>query len=338
MVLKKAILCMSPTGAKMISDANLGQYVPKIFSDFIFTPMPVEGAGFEFYDAQLSVFRADRFTGYGYYGSQIYLDNFRSIFERLERFDAIELWLEPSLNSHIHVFQILTILEKMPNLARKLYINHTAEVVAGMNERLLMAAKDNQVQTTRQTFDEASIYWTAYRSGTPEKLVGLINKKSGTFPFFQKILKRFVLQLPLEPTGLRLVDRQILKYVNQGMDKAVLVLGNLLADQFGDVQVLTETAFWDAIFALAVANDPAIEGLPLEPFKYSSGAKNDLAKRKACFASEPKLTRFGAALLAGNGRWADDNKVDYWWGGTRITNDNHWSFDPATETIIAPNQ
>lgn len=321
-------------GAQSIRDAKLADYVPKIFSDFVFTPMPSDIEGFDFYDAQITQFKTSKNTGYGYYGSQQYLDNFRKIFRRLENSEMIELWVEPSLNSHIHSFHLLTLLAKISNIEEKLFILHTTELVGLMNaDTIKQSEEQSRVSTASEVFKEAHLYWNAFRSPNPKEWIGLLNESSMCFPLFNKINKRFALQLPLEPSGLRLVDRQVLKYVSQGIEKTSYVLGNLLADQMDDFQILTESAIWDAIFALALATNPAIAGLPLEPFDYYSSSSSNIGLRKKFFDSKPHLTTYGEALLNETENWVDDNEIDYWWGGTHITNQNYWSFDPHTEKL-----
>lgn len=335
--MKKTILCPSPIGAQLIRGAKLAEYVPKIFSDFVFTPMPSDVEGFEFYDAQIAQFKASKNTGYGYYGSQQYIDNFRNVFRRLENSEIIELWVEPSLNSHIYSFHLLTLLARISNIEQKLFIHHTTELVGLMNAEMIKQSEEQpRVSVTREVFKEANFNWDAFRSPNPKKWIGLLNEPSMCFPLFNQIKKQFALQLPLDPSGLRLVDRQVLKYVSQGVAKAVYVLGNILADQMDDFQILTENAIWDAIFALAVAPNPAIAGLPLEPFDYYSSSSSNIVLRKRCFDSEPRLTTYGEALLNGTENWVDSNEIDYWWGGTHITNRNYWSFDQNTEKLKHP--
>jgi hypothetical protein len=328
---KKTILCPSQIGAQLIRRAKLGEYVPKIFSDFVFTPMPSDVEGIDFYDAQIAQFRASKNTGYGYYGSQQYIDNFRNVFGRLENSEMIEIWVEPSLNSYIHSFHLLTLLAGISNIEEKLVINHTKELVGLMNDEMIKQSDEqSRVSATSEIFKEANLNWNAFRSPNPKEWIGLLNEHSMCFPLFNQIKKRFALQLPLGSSGLRLVDRQVLKYVSQGVAKTVYVLGNILADQMDDFQILTENAIWDAILALAVAPNPAIEGLPLEPFDYYSSSSSNIVLRKKCFDSEPHLTTYGEALLNGTENWVDNNELDYWWGGTHITNRNYWSFDPST--------
>lgn len=318
----------------MIRDAKLAEHVPKIFSDFVFTPIPSDVEGLDFYDAHIAQFKTSKNTSYGYYSSQQYIDNLRKTFRRLESSEIIELWIEPSLNSHIHSFQLLTLLAEISNIEEKLLIHHTAELVALMNHEMFNQIKQQpRVSATSEVFQEAHLYWNAFRSPNPKKFIELLNKPSIYFPLFNHIKKRFALQLPLEPNGLRLVDRQALKYVNQGVLKTVYILGNILGDEMDDFHILTEKAIWEAISALANAPNPAIMGLPLEPFDYYSSSKSNVLLRKKCFDSEPHLTTYGEALLDGTENWVNHNEVDYWWGGTHITNNNYWSFDPNTEIL-----
>jgi len=84
-------------------------------------------------------------------------------------------------------------------------------MVGLMNSEMLVKSNEqHRVAVTNEFFKEANLYWNAFCSSTPEKWVKLLNEPSKCFPLFNQIKKRFTLQLPLEPNGLRLVDRQIL--------------------------------------------------------------------------------------------------------------------------------
>ena len=162
--MKTSILCTSPFGAKIIRREKFADFVPTIFSDLVFTPIPSEGEGFDFYDNQIALFKTHNLKGYGYYGSKPYLNFFRSIFKRLEACDRIELWIEPGLNSHIYSFHLLTLLSQIPDIEKKLFINQTSEFVASMNCKMLMEARPKLEAVTLDYFSEAALYWKAYRS------------------------------------------------------------------------------------------------------------------------------------------------------------------------------
>ena len=48
------------------------------------------------------------------------------------------------------------------------------------------------------------------------------------------------------------------------------------------------------------------------------------------------LTPLGANVLAGRDDFARPNRIDRWWGGTHLTNDALWRYDPMHEALIAP--
>ena len=52
--------------------------------------------------------------------------------------------------------------------------------------------------------------------------------------------------------------------------------------------------------------------------------------------SKLKLTKFGEAVLAGTDDFSRHNPIDRWWGGTELTNDRLWRWDPANRALTAP--
>jgi hypothetical protein len=40
-------------------------------------------------------------------------------------------------------------------------------------------------------------------------------------------------------------------------------------------------------------------------------------------------TDFGRAVLAHEEDFSRHNRIDRWWGGTHLTNDNLWRYDPV---------
>ena len=48
------------------------------------------------------------------------------------------------------------------------------------------------------------------------------------------------------------------------------------------------------------------------------------------------LTALGSAVLAGSGDFSRHNPIHRWWGGTELTNDRLWRWDPANHVLIAP--
>jgi hypothetical protein len=57
------------------------------------------------------------------------------------------------------------------------------------------------------------------------------------------------------------------------------------------------------------------------------------ARHKAVLRSRLSLTEFGEAIVAHKEDFSRHNPIDRWWGGTRLTNDRMWRWNPV---LIAP--
>ncbi|WP_247337314.1 hypothetical protein [Bradyrhizobium sp. CW4] len=52
--------------------------------------------------------------------------------------------------------------------------------------------------------------------------------------------------------------------------------------------------------------------------------------------SQLTLTEFGKAVLGGDQDFRRHNRIDRWWGGTHLTNERLWRWDPETRSLVAP--
>jgi hypothetical protein len=76
---------------------------------------------------------------------------------------------------------------------------------------------------------------------------------------------------------------------------------------------------------------PAVAGLDDELRTISR--ENLGARHKAVLRSRLSLTEFGEAIVAHKEDFSRHNPIDRWWGGTRLTNDRMWRWNPV---LIAP--
>ena len=81
-----------------------------------------------------------------------------------------------------------------------------------------------------------------------------------------------------------------------------------------------------------------LEGLAHGPRPAVAGVDDELrtlqrqnyrARQEAYWRSRLSLTEFGKAILAHKEDFSRHNPIDRWWGGTRLTNDRMWRFDPV---------
>ena len=78
---------------------------------------------------------------------------------------------------------------------------------------------------------------------------------------------------------------------------------------------------------LAFGPRPAIAGLDEELRtidRNNLGARHDLLLR-----SRLSLTEFGKSIVACKEDFSQHNPIDRWWGGTHLTNERLWRWDPV---------
>ena len=86
--------------------------------------------------------------------------------------------------------------------------------------------------------------------------------------------------------------------------------------------------------AMARCPQPAMTGLAEGPF--DEAMHDSLARHTRYKQSQLSLTALGKAVLARSGDFSRHNPVHRWWGGTELTNDRLWRWDPDNRVLIAP--
>ena len=82
---------------------------------------------------------------------------------------------------------------------------------------------------------------------------------------------------------------------------------------------------------LAFGPKPAVAGLD-EQLR-TLDRENLRDRHPAYLRSRLSITEFGKAVLAHKEDFSRYNPIDRWWGGTHLTNDNLWRWNPA---LVAP--
>lgn len=95
--------------------------------------------------------------------------------------------------------------------------------------------------------------------------------------------------------------------------------------------------YWEVgalLDGLARGPAPAVSGLDEGPF--TEELHRDKARFERYKQSKLSLTALGRAVLAQTEDFSRHNPIHRWWGGTQLTNDNLWRWDPESRALIAP--
>ena len=174
--------------------------------------------------------------------------------------------------------------------------------------------------------------WQAYRQPTPQHWADLLDKDLSALPQLRQTVLELLEELPMPATGLGATEMRMLELVAAGNATPFDVFP-------GHNKRNTRRVFgyWEVgalLDGLARGPAPAVAGLEEGPF--TEEMHDDAARLARYRQSKLSLTALGEAVLAQAEDFSRHNPIHRWWGGTELTNDNLWRWDPASRTLVAP--
>jgi hypothetical protein len=175
----------------------------------------------------------------------------------------------------------------------------------------------------------ASLAWQAFRVPTPHAWFNLLGRDLSVLPQLRRCVLEMLEELPGRTTGLGASELRILELIAAGYVHPFDVFPH-----FRQRFQRRVFGYWEAgalLDGLALAPSPVVMGLAEWPFTLEM--HNEAARYARYKESRLSLTEFGKAILAGTEDFSRHNPIDRWWGGTHLTNDRLWRWDPA---LLAP--
>src|SRR6266403_1962178 len=135
-------------------------------------------------------------------------------------------------------------------------------------------------------------------------------------------------ELPSSTTGLGATEMRMLELIARGYERTS-ALSHLRS--LSQRRIFNEWELGLLLCGLAHGPTPAVAGLDDD---LRTIAKENYRDRDAAYKrSRLSLTEFGKAIVAHKEDFSRHNPIDRWWGGTHLTNDNLWRWNPA---LVAP--
>jgi hypothetical protein len=253
------------------------------------------------------------------------------LLELCERCEAVELWFETAPNAQLLLIWLLDHLHSRANAAiiAKLMLCHVDVDLGAAVAKELARWRFPTVGITNDHLEIASLAWRAYRAPTPQLWFELLNKDLSILPQLRRCVLALLEELPGRATGLGGSEMRILELISAGYWHPY-DLRPLYKQRF-QRRVFNESEFGLLLEGLALAPVPAVSGLAEWPVVIEA---RDLRSRDERFRkSNLSLTPLGKAILIQAEDFSRHNPIDRWWGGTRLTNDRLWRWDPV---LIAP--
>jgi hypothetical protein len=254
------------------------------------------------------------------------------LIEFCKRFEAVELWIDPDPNAQLTLIWLLDYLRHHAETVAKLTLvqaevrigNHTPEELGSWRLPAVKILNDH-LQT-------ANAAWQAYRASTPRNWFSLLDKDLSVLPQLRQTVLELLEELPMDATGLGATEMRMLELISAGNAGPFDVFP-------GDKKRNKRPVFgyWEVgalLDGLARCPAPAVSGLDEGPFTLEM--HDDRNRHERYKRSELKLTALGETILARTEDFSRHNPTHRWWGGTELTNDRLWRWDPANRALIAP--
>jgi hypothetical protein len=149
-------------------------------------------------------------------------------------------------------------------------------------------------------------------------------------PRLRQAVVELLEELPMRATGLGATETRMLELISEGFIHPF----ELFPHNPRQRRVFDYWETGSLLDGLAHCPAPAVSGLDEGPF--TEEMRNDRSRHLRYKESRLSLTALGKAILANNEDFSQHNPISRWWGGTQLTNDSPWHWDPANRSLIAP--
>ena len=329
------ILTTDDSGAGSLRQAGRADIVIPFGLRFGWGPLPIP--------EELSTFLAARSAKHGAPGSH-WLDFVHpqrleemgaknlGLIDLCERCETIDLWVDPDPNSQLTLIWLLDYLRHHAKVVLKLTLVQADVRIGEHPPEELAASRLPAVKIRNDHFETANAAWRAWRAPTPQDWFNLLSKNLGVLPQLSQTVLEVLEELPSNATALGATEMRMLELISAGNAGPFDVFPGYQKRNLRRV-----FAYWEVGCLLdGLAHCPALAVSGLQEGPFSLEMHDDRNRHERYTRSELKLTPLGKAVLARTEDFSRHNPIQRWWGGTELTNDRLWRWDPGNRALIAP--
>ena len=173
-------------------------------------------------------------------------------------------------------------------------------------------------QLGHERVDQLRQAWTAYTSNTSRMLATYLSKPNANSPL-KNAMKQLVYRYPDIKSGLGIWDERLLYFTMEKGPKAARILG----------------------FTMGYIDTPDMVGDAFLFYKLAKLGDRDLARPLVSISNplnmrecQVEITDFGKDVLAGKASYVDENEIDDWIGGVRLSSRKHITFRDGDRLIL----
>jgi hypothetical protein len=259
-------------------------------------------------------------------------NEWREFIHLMNDFDRIEIWADPEPNSQLQLFQFLDWLKAYSDLMQKVSLANPDFRIGSRTPASVAALELRAQRVSNIQLQTASVALRAFQQPTPEAWFTLLPEDLQALPYLRPTVGRLLEELPALDTALTSSETRLLEIISTGPIPPMRAIG----DYWGNTPVPV-LGYWELgqrLHGLAHCELAAILGLDDGPF--SLDLHDDRERFENYKRSKLSLSEFGRALLERQADFSQHNRIDRWWGGTRLTNDRLWRWDGINRVLVPP--
>jgi hypothetical protein len=245
-----------------------------------------------------------------------------SLAEFCRQYETVELWFDTRPSAQLKLIWLLDYFRSYPETVVRLKLRLVDLEMIGLEE--FGRWDPPAVDVTEKELATASAAWQAWRSPTPLACFDLLRTDLSALPLLRPVLIDLIEELPSSSTGLGASEMRMLELIARGYS---LTNALFYLYQLRQTRVFSEWEYGYLLDGLSHGPRPAVAGLD-EQLR-TLDRENFRDRHAAYLRSRLSITEFGKAVLAHQEDFSRHNPIDRWWGGTHLTNDRLWRWDPV---------
>jgi Domain of unknown function (DUF1835) len=261
----------------------------------------------------------------------------QQLLEALRDDVQVVLWFEHDLYDQLQLLDVLALAhtqEASPDLIvvgsfpGKPSFAGLGELTASELETLWPSRR----RAEPEALQAAASAWTAFRAPDPTALAEWATRETPHLPFLAPALRRLLEELPAPADGLSRTERAALHTIAAGAGTPPTAF--VAAQRLEEAPFLGDAWFYRVVSQLGQGKSRLLEtddGTPLPP-------PPPLGDAQFFARLHLRLTATGERTLRGEADRVHLLGIDRWIGGTNVTPDNAWRWDPATLQLVRPSR
>jgi redox-sensitive transcriptional activator SoxR len=257
----------------------------------------------------------------------------RQLVEALREGTHVVLWFEHDLYDQLQLLEVLTLAREIGAAPELIVVDSFPAKPAFRGLGELSADELETLWPTRrmagaEVLEAAATAWDALRTSEPEPLAQWAGHGSQELPFLATALQRLLEELPAPADGLSGTEWRALQAIAAGAQTPQAAF--VAAQELEQAPFLGDAWFYRALAELGRGLGRLVETQDGEPLP----APPPLSDGYVFARLQLRLTKEGLRVLRGEADRVDLLGIDRWIGGSHVTPEFGWRWDPAGRQLV----